>query len=155
MIQARKLGHIVLRVRDAQKSKDFYMRTLGLKLAHEDLTRGSVFLSFGEQHHELALFEPASGEAPDAKQPGLHHAAWQLGSFEELQAAYRELKAMGIKVESTVEHNVTRSVYFPDPDGNRVELYCDMVERGFEAMQKVGPRREEIDMETGEVVKSR
>ena len=155
MIQARKLGHIVLRVRDAQKSKDFYMRTIGLKLAHEDLKRGSVFLSFGEQHHELALFEPASDEQADGKKPGLHHAAWQLGSFEELQAAYRELKAMGIKVESTVEHNVTRSVYFPDPDGNRVELYCDMVEHGFEAMQRVGPRRDEIDMETGEVVKSR
>src|SRR5438034_1303357 len=48
MIQARKLGHIVLRVRDAQKSKDFYMRTIGLKLAHEDLKRRSVFLSRGE-----------------------------------------------------------------------------------------------------------
>jgi catechol-2,3-dioxygenase len=152
MIQARKLGHIVLRVRDSQKSKDFYMRTLGLKLAHEDVTRGAVFLSFGEQHHDLALFEPATGEAPDGRQPGLHHTAWQLGSFEELQAAYRELKAMGITVESTVEHNVTRSVYFPDPDGNRVELYCDMVERGFEAMQTLGPRRDLIDMETGEVV---
>ena len=151
MIQARKLGHIVLRVRDAQKSKDFYMRTLGLKLAHEDLTRGTVFLSFGEQHHELALFEPAIGEAADSKQPGLHHAAWQLGSFEELQAAHRELKAMGIAVESTVEHNVTRSVYFPDPDGNRVELYCDMVENGFDAMRTLGPRRDVLDIETGTV----
>ena len=151
MIQARKLGHIVLRVRDAQRSKDFYMRTLGLKLAHEDLSRGAVFLSFGEQHHDLALFEPAGREAADSTHAGLHHSAWQVGSFEELQAAYRELKAMGVKVESTVEHNVTRSVYFPDPDGNRVELYCDMVERGFEAMQTMGPRRDLIDMETGQV----
>ena len=152
MIQARKLGHIVLRVRDAQRSKDFYMRTLGLKLAHEDLTRGAVFLSFGEQHHELALFEPASREAADASHAGLHHAAWQVGSFEELQAAYRELKAMGVQVESTVEHNVTRSVYFPDPDGNRVELYCDMVANGFESMRTLGPRRDLLDIETGEAV---
>jgi len=155
MIQARKLGHIVLRVRDAQKSKEFYMRTLGLKLAHEDLTRGAVFLSFGTEHHDLALFEPASDGLADGKGPGLHHAAWQLGSFEELQAAFRELKAMGVAVESTVEHNVTRSVYFPDPDGNRVELYCDMVENGFATMQRVGPRRDLIDMETGNVVESR
>jgi catechol 2,3-dioxygenase len=152
MIQARKLGHIVLKVRDAQKSKDFYMRALGLKLAHEDKGRGAVFLSFGEQHHELALFQLATGETPDAAQPGLHHAAWQLGSFTELQAAYRELQALGIKVESTIEHNVTRSVYFPDPDGNRVELYCDMVENGFEAMRTMGPRRDVIDMETGAVL---
>jgi catechol-2,3-dioxygenase len=150
MIQARKLGHVVLRVRDAQKSKDFYMRALGLELAWEDLERGAVFLSFGEQHHDLALFEPVTGPKPDATQPGLHHTAWQLGSFEELQAAYRELTAMGFAVESTVEHNVTRSVYFPDPDGNRVELYCDMVTNGFESMRTVGARRDALDIETGE-----
>jgi len=55
-------------------------------------------------------------------------------------------------VESTIEHNVTRSVYFPDPDGNCVELYCDMVEHGFEAMQTMGPRRDVIDIETGQVI---
>ncbi len=153
MIQARKLGHVVLNVRDAERSKDFYTRTLGLKVAYE--SPGAVFLSFGVQHHDLALFQLATGEAPGEAQPGLHHVAWQLGSFRELQDAHRELRALGIPVESTVEHNVTRSVYFPDPDGNRVELYCDMVEHGFEAMQRVGPRRDEIDMETGEVVKSR
>ena len=153
MIQARKLGHIVLKVRDAQKSKEFYTRALGLKVAHEDRDRGAVFLSFGEQHHELALFQLATGDTPAATQPGLHHAAWQLGSFEELQAAYRELRELGIHVESTIEHNVTRSVYFLDPDGNRVELYCDMVEHGFEAMRTMGPRRDVIDIETGEVVK--
>jgi len=147
MIQARKLGHIVLKVRDAAKSRDFYTRTLGLKVAHEDLERGAVFLSFGEAHHDLALFQLATVEAPDAAQPGLHHMAWQLGSVEELQAAYRELKALGVPIESTVEHNVTRSIYFPDPDGNRVELYCDMVANGFEAMRTVGPRRDPLDLE--------
>ena len=147
MIQARKLGHVVLKVRDAGKSRDFYTRTLGLKVAHEDLERGTVFLSFGKEHHDLALFQLASGETPGPTQPGLHHMAWQLGSFEELQAAYRDLKAMGVAVESTIEHNVTRSVYFRDPDGNRVELYCDMVENGFESMRTLGPRRDLLDLE--------
>jgi catechol 2,3-dioxygenase len=147
MIQARKLGHVVLKVRDAAKSRDFYTQTLGLKVAHEDLGRGSVFLSFGQTHHDLALFQLASGEGPTETQPGLHHMAWQLASFDELRSAYQELKAMGVPVESTVEHNVTRSVYFPDPDGNRVELYCDMVENGFETMQTVGPKRDPLDLE--------
>ena len=152
MIQARKLGHVVLKVSDAQKSKDFYLRALGLKLAYEDQEHGAVFLSFGTQHHDLALFQRATGETPGPAQPGLHHTAWQLGSFEELQAAHRELCELGIPVESTIEHNVTRSVYFHDPDGNRVELYCDMVEHGFEAMQKLGPRRDVIDIETGKTI---
>ena len=72
--------------------------------------------------------------------------------FEELQAAYRELVAMGIAVDSTIAHNVTRSVYFHDPDGNRVELYCDMFEGGgFEEMRTLGPRRDDMDMATGHV----
>ena len=145
MIQARKLGHVVLKVRDAERSKDFYTRTLGLKVAYE--SPGAVFLSFGVQHHDLALFQLATGEAPGEAQPGLHHVAWQVGSFKELQSAHRELRALGIAVESTVEHNVTRSVYFPDPDGNRVELYCDMVENGFETMRTVGPRSDRISFD--------
>ena len=151
MIQARKLGHVVLKVRDARKSKEFYTRALGLKVAYDDPEHGAVFLSFGTQHHDLALFQLATGPAPEEGQPGLHHTAWQLGSFQELQAAHRELGDLGIAVESTIEHNVTRSVYFHDPDGNRVELYCDMVERGFEAMQRMGPRRDVLVIETGEV----
>ncbi len=152
MIQARNLGHIVLKVRDAQQAKDFYTRALGLQVAYEDRQRGMVFLSFGTEHHELALFQLATGEPPEAAQPGVHHIAWQLGSFAELQAAHRELVELGIPVEATVEHNVTRSVYFFDPDGNRVELYCDMVANGFAAMQTLGPARKLLDIETGEIV---
>ena len=152
MIQARKLGHVVLKVRDAQASKAFYTRVLGLQVAHEDRQRGAVFLSFGTEHHDLALFQLATGETPASEQPGLHHTAWQVESFEALQAAHRELGRLGIAVESTVEHNVTRSVYFHDPDGNRVELYCDMVSNGFEAMRTLGPARIPLDMETGETV---
>ena len=47
---------------------------------------------------------------------------------------------------------MSRSVYFRDPDGNRVELYCDMVEDGFEAMRTLAPRRDVLDIETGEVI---
>ena len=147
MIQARKLGHVVLKVRDARKSKEFYMKTLGLQVANEDLDRGAVFLSFGKEHHDLAVFQMASGETPGAEQPGMHHMAWQVGSFEELRAAYRELVEMGVAVEATIEHNVTRSVYFPDPDGTRVELYCDMVENGFETMRTIGPRSDRMSFD--------
>ena len=147
MIQAQKLGHIVLKVRDARKSKEFYVKALGLKVAHENYERGAVFLSFGKEHHELALFQLATGDTPHPSAPGMHHMAWRLGNFEELKAAYRELKDMGFEVESTVEHNVTRSVYFPDPDGNRVELYCDMTENGFETMSTVGPKRDPISLD--------
>jgi hypothetical protein len=37
-----------------------------------------------------------------------------------------------------------------DPDGNRVELYCDMVANGFEAMQTIGPKSVPYDIEKGD-----
>lgn len=126
MIQARRLGHVVLKVRDVQKSKEFYTRTLGLQVASEQTEWGAVFLSVGEQHHDLALFQLATGEKPAATQPGLHHMAWQLGSFAELQAAHRELRDLGVQVDATIAHNVTRSIYFADPDGNRLEIYYEI-----------------------------
>ena len=151
MPQTRKLGHIVLKVRDAQKSKEFYTRALGLQVAYED-EHGAVFLSFGVQHHDLALFQLATGDTPAASQPGLHHTAWQVGSFAELQDAHRQLGELGIAVGAAIEHNVSRSIYFHDPDGNRVEIYCDMVEDGFAAMRTMGPRRDVIDIATGAIV---
>jgi len=147
MIQARKLGHVVLKVRDGARSTEFYTRTLGLQVAHENRQRGIAFLSFGREHHELALFQLATGRPPDATQPGLHHTAWQLASPEELQAAYKELKTMGVPIVSTMKHNVTWSIYFNDPDGNRVELYCDVVDNGFETIRNLGSRRDPLDLE--------
>ena len=128
------------------------MRALGLKLAHEDLERGTVFLSFGKQHHDLALFEPVTGpRARLGPSPACTTPRGSSGASRSSRPPIASCKAMGFAVESTVEHNVTRSVYFPDPDGNRVELYCDMVEHGFDAMRTLGPKRDTLDMETGEV----
>src|SRR2546427_6185997 len=98
MIAARKLGHLVLKVRDARTSRDFYTRALGLKVAHEDLGRGAVFLSFGTQHHDLALFQLATGEPPEPAQPGLHHTAWQPRRFAPLQAADCRPPQLGLAV---------------------------------------------------------
>src|SRR5712691_5762577 len=123
MIQARRLGHVVLNVRDAEKSRDFYTQTLGLKVAHENLERGAVFLSFGKEHHDLALFQQSTGEPPAKTQPGLHHVAWRLDNVEDRVPTGEAPNRMGIPLDGTVEHNVTRCIYFFDPDGNRVELY--------------------------------
>jgi catechol-2,3-dioxygenase len=99
---------------------------LSSRVTASDATRGVPGVR--PQHHDLALFQLATGAAPATTQPGLHHTAWQLGSFAELQAAYHELRELGIPVDSTIAHNVSRSICFHDPDGNRVELYCDAVE---------------------------
>ncbi|MBI3800083.1 MAG: hypothetical protein HY268_24295 [Deltaproteobacteria bacterium] len=47
---------------------------------------------------------------------------------------------------------MTQSVYLFDPDGNRVELYCDMVSKGFKALQPLGPASKPLGIETVAVV---
>lgn len=152
MVSVERLAHVVLNVRDVRAAKAFYMTVLGLKVANENIARGMVFLSTGADHHQLALFERATGPAPDASQPGLIHMAWRLADFEALRAAHRELKAAGISIESTIRHAMTHSLYVRDPDGHLVELYCDRWDNGFDIFATMPNQNDPIDLETGELV---
>ena len=152
MVKARKLGHIVMNVSDLDASRDFYVKVIGAEVVSEIRESKIAFLSLGEQHHDIALVQHATGAAPDATQPGLVHMAWQLADFAELQAAHKELTEAGIELEP-IQHNITNSLYMHDPDGNMVELYCDRWgEKGLEVLRATGPQRKTLDMETGEAV---
>lgn len=152
MVSVERLAHVVLNVRDVRASKAFYMTVLGLKVANENIERGMVFLSTGADHHQLALFERATGAPPDATQPGLIHVAWRLPDFNALRAAHRELKVAGIAIESTIRHAMTHSLYVRDPDGHLVELYCDRWDNGFDIFAKMPNQNDPIDLETGELI---
>lgn len=135
MVKPLKLGHLVLSVRDCVHSRDFYTQKLGMKVSSEKLERGQVFLTIGDEHHVLALFQRATLDPPTPDQPGIRHIAFQLDDFEALQNAYNELTAAGIPVESASEDGITRSIYVRDPDNNCVELFCNRVDNGFEAIR--------------------
>lgn len=151
MVKANKLGHVVLNVSNLEASRAFYCTVLGLEVVAEHPAGKIVFLSLGEQHHDLALVQRAASPA-DPTISGLVHMAWQVEDFPALQAAWKELRAAGTEPEP-IQHNVTNSLYVKDPDGNLVELYCDRWgEKGIEVMRTDGPQRRSLDMETGEAV---
>jgi catechol 2,3-dioxygenase len=152
MVKARKLGHVVMNVSDLEASLAFYTKVTGAEVVSHLPESKIAFLSLGEQHHDIALVQRATGAPPEPTQPGLVHMAWQLGDFIELQAAHKELTDAGIKHEP-IQHNITNSLYMEDPDGNTVELYCDRWgEQGLEVLRTAGPQRKTLDMETGEAV---
>ena len=129
MIAPNRIGHLVIKVRNLDRSLDFYAGTLGLTLMNRS-DMGGVNVAFlssgGRDHHELGLVE-VGPDAPDAHPAsvGLVHFAFRMNSDEELEAAYRELKAKGVPISFTVNHGVADSVYFVDPDGNELEIYTD------------------------------
>jgi hypothetical protein len=42
------------------------------------------------------------------------------------RTGYSDLKRRGIHILRAVDHGTTHSIYFCDPAGNRLELYCDI-----------------------------
>ena len=62
---------------------------------------------------------------PQKGEIGLVHIAFRLRDEEHLRAAYRELKEKQVPILSTVDHGITKSIYFRDPDGHQLEVYCD------------------------------
>lgn len=127
-IKIRRTGHLVLRVADLERSKRFFTGILGLPLVGENAI-GMLFFSTDskENHHMLAIRQAKEGAAmPDQERVGMEHVAYELGSFTELQEAYRIFKENDVKIHHTVFHGVTKSIYFFDPDGNMLEVYCNV-----------------------------
>ncbi len=127
MIHPERIAHVVLKVRSLEQSKKFYTETLGMHVMKEVPQIRAVFLSFnGRDHHEIALFEIGEkADAPKPNQTGMLHFAMRLRTEEELLAAYTELKQKEIPVSFTVNHGVSKSIYFRDPDNNELEVYTD------------------------------
>jgi len=126
-MQIQALGHVVLRVTDQSRAERFYGETLGLPICARFDEDGMkmTFFTLGN-HHDFAVME-VSGEdaAAGPSAVGLHHVAFKIGDkLDQLREAKTKLEAAGI-VLRPADHEVTKSLYFEDPDGNGIEVYVD------------------------------
>jgi catechol-2,3-dioxygenase len=130
-MRIHELGHVVLFVRNLQRSAHFYRDVLGFPaLETPERMRGAVLaFSTGRTHHELLLIEVGE-DAPHpgkGRRAGLYHIGLKVGdSDEELVAVWKEVERAGVTVVGSADHTVTHSLYLADPDGNEVELYVDV-----------------------------
>jgi catechol 2,3-dioxygenase len=137
MIRPKKVGHVVLKVRDLRRAEEFFTEVLGFEVVTRLNSPRGVFFTLGEQHHDLAVLEvPSQAESVSDHQVGLHHVALQVGSLDELQECYRTLKAHNVTITRTIDHLITKSIYFLDPDGNGFELFCNVGEDGLERLRR-------------------
>jgi catechol 2,3-dioxygenase len=141
MIRPKKVGHVVLKARDIDQAEKFYTDVLGFQVVMRLKQPRGVFFSLGEQHHDLAVLEvPAGSDDPKADQVGLHHVALQVEDFAALKDCYRTLKGHNVPIVRAVDHGITKSIYFCDPAGNRLELYCDVGEDGLAQIRRQNGR---------------
>ena len=129
MIRLTKIGHVLVRVADLERSKKFYRDVLGFGVAEEDPQHGGVFMTLGDDFHTLDLAQhpnPETADGPSKKPLGVAHVAFQVPTYEALREAYCTLLEQGVEIERAIDHVNQRSVYFLDPDGNRLEIYYEM-----------------------------
>ena len=125
-MRLQSLGHVVLKVRDLNRSVPFYRDVLGLKEVGKAGEK-MVFFSFVDNHHDVALLETdQEAVRTEENSSGLHHVAFKVGdSLGELREAKDWLIKKGVEPHQTLDHIVTQSVYFHDPDGNQVEVFVE------------------------------
>ena len=146
-MQKGVLGHVVLNVKDLKKSEQFYRSIFGLQVSARNKRTKMTFLSFGREHHDIALMElPVGKEHPGGDGvPKLHHFCIYVGSNDVIDAVYPVLKRRKIPIVSgpeILEVAGNRSISFLDPDGNRVEIACNANKFKFDRRQsaKTGRR---------------
>ena len=119
------LHHVNLKTTRLEAMIAWYGSVVGMEATHV----GSVgaWLTNDAANHRLALLAvPGLEDDPDKlKHTGLHHSAFEYGSMDELLDTYVRLKGEGILPHACLDHGMTMSFYYADPDGNSVELQCD------------------------------
>ncbi len=124
------LGHVVLNVANLKKSENFYRSIIGMKVSARNRRTKMTFMSFGREHHDVALTELPKGtkHAGGKGIPKLHHFCIYVGTNAEVDELYPVLKRRKIPIVSgpeVLEVAGNRSISFLDPDGNRVEIACN------------------------------
>jgi catechol 2,3-dioxygenase len=99
------LHHVTLKTTRVEEMRDFYATVLGM---------------------ETMLVAPGLEDDPDKlRHTGMHHSAYEYGSIDDLLGTYVRLKAREIVPHACLDHGMTMSFYYVDPDGNSLELQFD------------------------------
>lgn len=116
-------AHAVLRTSKYQEMIDWYSTVLNARIVfRNDIL---CFLSFDEEHHRLAIANVPGLSPQDVANLRLMHLAYSYNDMGSLLATYRRLKQAGIVPYRSINHGMTVSLYYYDPDGTAIELQVD------------------------------
>ncbi|KAI0799460.1 Glyoxalase/Bleomycin resistance protein/Dihydroxybiphenyl dioxygenase [Xylaria sp. FL0064] len=156
VLSPKHLAHIVLKTPNLQTISAFYKTFLGAHASYEN--EHMAFLTYDYEHHRIALVQLPGITAKSPSSAGLDHVAFTYDSVADLLTAYKQRKEAGILPVWCTNHGPTTSLYYADPDGNRIETQAD----NFDTIEEVnafmtGPEFAEntigVDFDPEELIK--
>jgi catechol 2,3-dioxygenase-like lactoylglutathione lyase family enzyme len=107
---------------------NFYLTLLGANLVHTSPVLS--FLRYDSEHHRIAIICPPNQlPTPTTSAPssntGLDHIAFSYSTLPDLARSYLARKDAGLYAIWCVNHGPTTSMYYRDPDGNKIEMQTD------------------------------
>ena len=142
-INIKRIGHVGILVSDFEKSFKFYTEIMGCKVTNRrkrpDGSEGA-FLRFDETHHDFVIASAPDGvDVSDSIKSGerlIQQIAFEVENRDEFLRALAHLHTNGVKIiNGPLTHGIengdniggsgSRSFYFNDPDGNRLEIFTD------------------------------
>jgi catechol-2,3-dioxygenase len=151
-VSPRKLAHVVLRTRsNLDAMVQWYCAVLGAQVIFN--AGPIIFLSYDDEHHRIAIAASEHLAERPLRSAGLDHIAFTYEGIDALLTTYARLKQAGILPFVRVNHGPTTSLYYHDPDQNRIELqvdnFADMTEATtlMQEQFSINPVGEEFDPE--------
>ncbi len=166
MASPSKLAHVVLQTNRIAEMRDWYCTVLGAHVVHD--AGRLCFITYDDEHHRIALIDPgplrareqptiegglsigSAGDARSGDRVGLHHIAFTFPSLGDLLDTYVRLETHGLTPFWAINHGVTTSMYYRDPDGNQIELQVDnfqTAEEGYRWMSSAAFAKNPVGVE--------
>lgn len=119
-------SHVGLFTEDLDKMVDFYTRVLGFVITDQGELRGDriVFMSLNpNEHHQIVV---AEGRDDQCQSKVVHQLSFRVDGLADVQAVFRRARDEPNASEITPRcHGNAWSVYFKDPENNRIEVFTD------------------------------
>ena len=120
-----KLHHVTIKTSRLDEMIAWYALVVGAEVQFRD--QGAAWMTNDAANHRIA-FLAVPGLSDDAQKTnhnGMHHCAFEYDSFADLMASFDRLRKAGLEPAFCLDHGLTISLYYKDPEGNFVELQSD------------------------------
>lgn len=119
------LHHVTMKTSRLDDMIKWYEFVIGAKVNYRDL-HAAWMTNDGANHRVAFLAVPGLSDDPSKVQHnGMHHSAFEYESFSDLMESYDRMRQGGVEPAFCLDHGLTISLYYRDPEGNYVELQSD------------------------------